>query len=41
MKNPFPGEEEVAVPGKISGSQIRAITIISKNISILNPGYVP
>jgi RHS repeat-associated protein len=38
--SPFPDELEMAVPEPIAGSQIRAVTIFSQGISILNPGYL-
>ena len=39
--SPFPGELEMAIPGLISGTEIRAVTMPAPGVSILNPGYVP
>ncbi len=38
-RSPFPDELEIAIPGGVSPSDIRAVT--RGNISILNPGYKP
>ena len=40
-ESPYPYEFEMAVPGPISESQIRAVTIPGQGISILNPGHIP
>ena len=39
--SPNPWENEIAIPGPVSGSQIRALTLPGQGISILNPGYIP
>jgi RHS repeat-associated protein len=39
--SPYPDELEMAVPGSISGNQIRGVTMSGMNYSILNPGYGP
>lgn len=38
-RSPFPDELEIAIPGGVSPSDIRAVT--QGNVSILNPGYKP
>jgi hypothetical protein len=39
--SPFPLEQEIAIFGKVSQSDIRAVTQPSQGVSILNPGYKP
>ncbi len=39
--SPNPGDSEIAIPGPIDPSQIRAVTIPSQGVSILNPNYLP
>jgi YD repeat-containing protein len=39
--SPYPLEQEIAIFGKVSPSDIRAVTRPSEGISILNPGYGP
>jgi len=39
--SPYPNELEVAIPGGISPGNVRAVTIPSQGVSILNPNYVP
>ena len=38
-RRPFPDELEIAIPGGVAPSDIRAVT--QGNVSILNPGYKP
>jgi len=40
-RSPFPRELEIAVPGRISPSDVRAVTSHSGRVSILNPNYKP
>jgi RHS repeat-associated protein len=39
--SPWPGEREIAVPGRIPASQIRGVTEAGSNMSIPNPKYRP
>ncbi|HEY5723948.1 MAG TPA: LysM peptidoglycan-binding domain-containing protein [Allosphingosinicella sp.] len=41
LKSPYPADHEIAVLGKIQPQDIRAVTLPSQGISILNPGYRP
>jgi len=39
--SPFPDELEIAIPNKIAPSDIRAVTLPAKGVSILNPHWQP
>lgn len=39
--SPFPGELEIAIPRGIAPGDIRAVTIPSRGVSILNPNWQP
>jgi hypothetical protein len=39
--SPFPEESEIAIPWYISGSDIRAVTILPRGVSMLNPFWKP
>ena len=38
-KSPFPHELEIAIPGQIKNTDIRAVTLPEKKVSILNPNF--
>jgi uncharacterized Zn-binding protein involved in type VI secretion len=39
--SPFPNEQEVAIPGGVPASNVRAVTYPNEGVSILNPNYKP
>jgi hypothetical protein len=39
--SPYPGELEIAIPGGVSPTNIRGVTMPSQGVSILNPNWVP
>ncbi len=40
-RSPFPHEFEIAIPGGVDPSDIRAVTLLRDGVSLLNPNYIP